>query len=102
MNFLLLEEENLLKQSEEKGKLIESLLQHPKIKEVRRIGLMFAIDFDSEERVNRIVEYSREHGVIYYWFLSHPTSLRIAPPLTISTNEISEACMVILQAIDNS
>ena len=98
----VIEEEDLLKQSEEKGKLIESLLQHPKIKEIRRIGLMFAIDFDTEERVNRIVQYSREHGVICYWFLSHPTSLRIAPPLTISTAEIEEACTVILQAIDNS
>ncbi len=98
----VIEEENLLLQSEAKGKLIESLLQHPKIKEIRRIGLMFAVDFDSEERVNRIVEYSREHGVICYWFLSHPNSFRIAPPLTISIEEINEACRVILQAIDRS
>ena len=82
--------------------MIESLLQHPKIKAIRRIGLMFAIDFDSEERVNRIVGYSREHGVICYWFLSNPNSFRIAPPLTISIEEINEACGVILQAIDRS
>ena len=66
------------------------------------MGLMFAIDFDSEERVNRIVEYSREHGVICYWFLSHPNSLRIAPPLTISIEEIKEACGVMLEAIEKS
>ena len=98
----VIEEENLLKQVEEKGKMIESLLQHTKIKEIRRMGLMFAIDFDSEERVNRIVEYSREHGVICYWFLSHPNSLRIAPPLTISIEEIKEACGVMLAAIEKS
>ena len=98
----VIEEENLLKQVEEKGKMIESLLQHTKIKEIRRMGLMFAIDFDSEERVNRIVEYSREHGVICYWFLSHPNSLRIAPPLTISIEEIKEACGVMLEAIEKS
>ena len=98
----VIEEEYLLKQVEEKGKRIESLLQHPKIKEIRRIGLLFAIDFDSEERVNRIVEYARDHGVICYWFLSHPNSFRIAPPLTISPEEIDEACSVILEAIEYS
>ncbi len=98
----VIEEEKLLTTVEAKGKLIESLLQHPKIKEVRRFGLMFAFDFDSEERVNRIVQYAKEHGVICYWFLSHPYSFRIAPPLTISEEEIREACGVILAAIENA
>jgi len=95
-------EEKLLDHVESKGKLIASLLQHQKIKEMRRIGLMFAIDFDSEERVNLIVEYCKQNGVIGYWFLSHPYSFRIAPPLTITTDEIHEACSIILKAIENS
>jgi 4-aminobutyrate aminotransferase-like enzyme len=48
------------------------------------------------------VQYAKEHGVICYWFLSHPNSFRIAPPLTITEAEIREACAIILQAIDNS
>jgi len=95
----VIEKENLLAQVEAKGKLIESLLVHPKIKEVRRIGLMFAIDFESSEAVNRIVEYAKQHGVICYWFLSHPFSFRIAPPLTITEDEIKKACAVVLDAI---
>jgi 4-aminobutyrate aminotransferase-like enzyme len=63
---------------------------------------MFAIDFDSEERVNRIVNFCKENGVIGYWFLSHPYSFRIAPPLTISETEIRSACSIILNAIENS
>jgi acetylornithine/succinyldiaminopimelate/putrescine aminotransferase len=98
----IIEEENLLTTVEAKGKLIEDLLRHSKVKEVRRLGLLFAFDFDSEERVNRIVQYAKEHGVICYWFLSHPNSFRIAPPLTITEAEIREACTVILQAIENS
>ncbi len=98
----IIEEENLLAGVEDKGKLIEALLCHPKIKEVRRIGLLFAFDFDTEERVNRIVAYAKEHGVICYWFLSHPNSFRIAPPLTITESEIREACSIILNAIENS
>jgi acetylornithine/succinyldiaminopimelate/putrescine aminotransferase len=98
----VIEDEKLLAQVEAKGKLIEELLHHPKIKEVRRIGLMFAFDFDSEERVNRIVQYAKEHGVICYWFLSHPNSFRIAPPLTITEEEIKLACAIIKEAIEKS
>lgn len=98
----VIEEENLLSTVEKKGQLFEKLLQHPHIKEIRRIGLMFAIDFESAERVNRIVEYAKQEGVICYWFLSHPYSFRIAPPLTITEQQIEESCAVILKAIDHS
>lgn len=98
----VIEEEKLLAGVEAKGKLFETLLQHKHIKEIRRFGLMFAVDFDSAERVNRIVEYAKQKGVICYWFLSHPYSFRIAPPLTITEEEIREACVVILEAIDQS
>ncbi|HEY0741818.1 MAG TPA: aspartate aminotransferase family protein [Chryseosolibacter sp.] len=98
----VLEEEKLVSQVERKGKLFEELLKHPSIKEIRRIGLLFAIDFDSEERVSRIVNSAKENGLICYWFLSHPYSFRIAPPLTITDEEIRESCRIILKAIDNS
>ncbi len=98
----IIDDEKVLDQVEAKGQLIASLLRHPKIKEVRRIGLMFAIDFENEDRVNRIVQFCKENGVIGYWFLSHPYSLRIAPPLTISEEEIRKACEIILSAIENS
>jgi acetylornithine/succinyldiaminopimelate/putrescine aminotransferase len=97
-----IEEEKILLTVEAKGKMIQQALVHSKITEVRRIGLMFAFDFDSEERVNKIVSHARDNGVICYWFLSHPKSFRIAPPLTITEHEISLACEIILQAIDQS
>lgn len=98
----VIEDENLLASVEEKGKLFEKLLKHPHIKEIRRFGFMFAVDFDSAERVNRIVEYAKQKGVICYWFLSHPYSFRIAPPLTITEEQIRESCEVILEAIKHS
>lgn len=98
----VIEQEKLLSGVEAKGILIESLLKHKKIKEIRRIGLMFAIDFETAEEVNRIVEFAKQEGVICYWFLSHPNSFRIAPPLIISESEIHEACNIILAAIDKA
>lgn len=98
----VIQNEELLEQVETKGALIENLIQHKKINEMRRIGLMFAIDFENEEQVNQIVNFCKENGVIGYWFLSHPYSFRLAPPLTISESEIREACAIILKAIENS
>ncbi len=98
----VIEKENLLQDVERKGALLESLLKHPNVKELRRIGLLFAIDFETAEQVNNIVEYAKQKGVICYWFLSHPNSFRIAPPLTISDAEIKEACRIIIEAIDRS
>lgn len=98
----VLEEEGLIAQVEEKGKLFEKYLQHPSIRELRRIGLLFAVDFDSAERVSAIVNNCKANGVICYWFLSHPYSFRIAPPLTITAEQIQASCEAILRAINES
>lgn len=98
----VIENENLIAQVERKGQLIEQLLHHPKIKEVRRIGLLFAFDFENDTIVNNIVNYAKQHGVICYWFLSNPYSFRIAPPLTITEDEIKKACAIILEAIEQA
>jgi 4-aminobutyrate aminotransferase-like enzyme len=98
----VLTDEDLISQVESKGKMFEQHLSHSDIKEIRHIGLMFAVDFDSAERVNRIVEHAKKNGVICYWFLSHPNSFRIAPPLTITDEQIRESCEVILDAIEQS
>lgn len=98
----IISEPALLKEVEHKGDRIVQRLKHRHIKAVRRIGLMMAFDFDSEERVQRIVDESLKNGVVCFWFLSHPNSFRLAPPLNISNEEIDLACDVILDAITKS
>ncbi|MEO5599732.1 MAG: aspartate aminotransferase family protein [Cyclobacteriaceae bacterium] len=95
-------DEKIMAQVEAKGKLFEKYLRHPAIKELRRIGLMFAVDFESAKKVSDIVNHCKTNGVICYWFLSHPNSFRIAPPLTITEEQIKESCEVIVNAIQNS
>ncbi len=92
----------LLADVDAKGQRFENWLRHPKVKAFRRIGLMMAVDFDSAERVQKIVLRALELGVICFWFLSHPYSFRLAPPLTISESEIDAACEKIRLAIDES
>ncbi len=93
-------EEKLLDEVEEKGAYIESLLQHRRIREIRRKGLMFAFEFETAEEVAAIVKYCLDNGVICFWFLSCPNSFRIAPPLNITKAEIRKACSVIMEAIE--
>lgn len=90
----------ILKDVEEKGKLFEELLKNPAIKEIRRKGLMMAIDFENEEYVERIVQGCLDKGIITYFFLSNRHSFRIAPPLTIKSEEIREACTIINDVIN--
>ncbi|EPR67804.1 aspartate aminotransferase family protein [Cyclobacterium qasimii] len=93
-------EENLVEQVEEKAELFKSLLKHPKIKEIRNKGLMMAVAFDSFDVLKPIIDRCIDGGVITDWFLYCDNAMRIAPPLTISNEEIRLACKCILQAID--
>ena len=99
-NLEVIENENLIESVEKKGQLIESLIGHPDIIEIRRIGLMFAVEFKSAERVARIVNQCLEDGLITFWFLSCPESFRLAPPLTISEADIQRGCAIIKNAIE--
>ena len=85
------------------GQLLESIIQeNSEINEIRRKGMMFAFDMESFERVEKVVHKCLEKGLISFWFLSHPHSFRLSPPLTISEDEIREAGKIILEAINES
>lgn len=83
------------------GMLLQSIVsQSDEIRESRRIGMMFAFDMESFERVEKVVKKCLEDGLISFWFLSHPYSFRLSPPLTITEEEIRKAGAIILNAIE--
>jgi acetylornithine/succinyldiaminopimelate/putrescine aminotransferase len=85
----------------EKEILMRSLLIHPSIKEIRGKGLMLAIELENFELNKKIIDRCIEHGVITDWFLHCDNSMRIAPPLIITTDELKKACKIIIEAIDH-
>lgn len=95
-------EENLIEQVNEKASLFLDLLTHPKIKEIRHAGLMMAVEFEDFKTVKSIIDQAIKLGLITDWFLFCDNSLRIAPPLVISKDEIKIACNILLQAINIS
>jgi acetylornithine/succinyldiaminopimelate/putrescine aminotransferase len=91
----LLVETDLLATVPAKAALFRSLLQHPDFREIRQAGLWMAIDLGSFEKVQKAIQHCLHHGLITDWFLFNSNSLRIAPPLTISEEEIRWACGVL-------
>jgi acetylornithine/succinyldiaminopimelate/putrescine aminotransferase len=82
--------------------LVDLLSKEEEIKEIRRIGMMYAFDMKSFERVEKVVHKCLEKGLISFWFLSHPDSFRLSPPLTISESEIIHAASIISEAIQET
>lgn len=98
--FRVLLEEKIIQEVDKKEHLFKSLLQHPRIKKINSKGLMMAVEFDSFEMNKKIIDKLIEEGVFTDWFLFASHALRIAPPLTISYEEIKLACSCILNVLD--
>ncbi|MCB9173896.1 MAG: aspartate aminotransferase family protein [Flavobacteriales bacterium] len=97
----LLTQKNLISTVPQKEQLFKDLLKHPKIKAIRSFGLLIAVEFDSFETNKAIIDACIENGVLTDWFLFNDKSLRIAPPLIITEEEIKMACEVILDSIES-
>jgi acetylornithine/succinyldiaminopimelate/putrescine aminotransferase len=98
LNYIV--DENLMDQIPAKSALFHSLLAHPIIKEVRGIGFMLAVEMKDFKTVKAVIDECIHNGLITDWFLFCDNSLRIAPPLTISEEEIKIACNILLQAMN--
>ena len=59
-----------------------------------------AVQFESTDINMKVIHACLERGLITDWFLYADDCLRIAPPLTISKEEIKKACQIILRSID--
>lgn len=94
-------DEKIIESIPEKEKLLRALLIHDKIKEIRGIGLFFAVDLGDSELVQRLIQKLLKGGIVVDWFLFDSKSIRIAPPLIISKEQINTACNKITKALDS-
>ncbi len=97
----VIQDENLTAGVAEKAARFRAQLRHPAIREVRGCGLLLAVEFESFQVLKPIIDHAlAEEGVLTDWFLFCDNSLRIAPPLIITDEQIDEACAALLRAID--
>ncbi|MBG0781298.1 MAG: aspartate aminotransferase family protein [Bacteroidales bacterium] len=93
--------EKLIEQADAKGKAFEDILQNVRmIKEIRRKGLMLGIELEPEIPIEKLLKHLQKHKLIVDQFLFHAHAFRIAPPLTISHDEINKVSAMILEALN--
>ena len=71
------------------------------LREVRGLGLLIALEFDTADITRRFAARCFERGLILNWTLHRDTVVRLAPPLTIAESELAAATSVfsgVLQA----
>lgn len=93
--------EDLIPDAEKKGEILEEQIRkHPMVKEIRRKGLILGVELNDAGKRNKLTEILLKNGVIIDWFLFHPSTFRIAPPLTITENECRMACDLVLKSLN--
>ena len=99
LNYLL--DNKVVESVEAKGAMFEERLKsHPRVLEIRRSGLLLALELGKPEYLYRLMEIFKEEGIMSDWFLYCDTAFRISPPLTISETEITECCEIIHRSLD--
>jgi acetylornithine/succinyldiaminopimelate/putrescine aminotransferase len=93
--------EDWVEEAGRKGEIYKNELEvHPAVKEIRQAGLILAVDLGDSEAAGKIIPLLLEEGIMSDWFLFNPTSFRIAPPLSITDEEIMMSLKGIKRALD--
>ena len=96
-----LQDNKVVEDVERKGALYEELLKdHPAVKEIRRAGLLLAIELGESEKLYKIMDLFIERGILSDWFLFCDTAFRISAPLVISDDEIRDSVRIIRECLD--
>jgi len=87
----LITENKVWENAEVMGKKLEPILwKIPYVKEIRRKGLMIAVDFHNAEINFKTLHSFLEKGLFSDWFLWCDTALRVAPPVILSEEHLKE------------
>jgi len=96
-----LQENRVVEDVERKGAMFEQMLiDHPMVREIRRSGLLLAVELGESDRLYRLMDIFIEEGILSDWFLYCDTAFRISPPLVISDDEIRDCVALIRKCLD--
>lgn len=96
-----LQDNKVVEDVERKGALYEELLaDHPAVKEIRRSGLLLAVELGEALKLYRLIDLFIQEGILSDWFLYCDTAFRISPPLVITDAEIKDSVRIIKKCLD--
>lgn len=84
--------EHLAEKAGAKEKLFRQELSSLPLKEIRGEGLLLAVVPGNKKIIPDLVSHAPEHGLLLDYFLFCDSAFRLAPPLTISDQEIRLGC----------
>jgi len=94
----LITKNKMWEKAELAGKKLETILwKIPHVKEIRRKGLMIAVDFHDTKTNFKTLKTLLEKGIFSDWFLWCDTALRFAPPLILGEEHLNEIERIIKQ-----
>lgn len=94
--------ENLIDEANEKGKyIVQKIEKHPCIDHIRGKGLFLAVELTPRYSVDKLKNKCLENGLVFDPFLFDDKAFRIAPPLTITFEEIDVVIKKLNYCLDN-
>lgn len=82
----------------EKNQLLKGLFIEAGLHGVQGMGLLLSLDLGSPEKCQKTIQYCMESGLFTDWFLYAPQKLRIAPPLSVTEDELRVAVAIIIES----
>ncbi len=94
-------DEKIIDTVPQKGQMFIDLLKdHPKIKNIRGIGLLIGVQLHDEESLNRLMDIFVKNGLMTDRFLFARDMFRIGPPLIITEEQIKSVVELIRRSLD--
>ena len=78
------------------------LKDHPAVREIRGRGALLAVVLDTFDQVLAVQQSLIQKGFLTDWFLFESQALRLAPPLTLSDDEVQRAVEAIRASLDET
>jgi acetylornithine/succinyldiaminopimelate/putrescine aminotransferase len=98
--FKLLLSEGWIRDIPKKASIIQDILRHPAITQVRTAGLWAAVHLNKPQMAMTALPLCYKEGIITDWFLFEDAALRLAPPLCITETQLRDGCIRMLKALD--
>ena len=78
----------------------DALISHPRVKDIRYMGLMMAVELENAETAGRMIDMLPGEAMVSDRFLFRPSAFRIAPPLIITGRQREEITAGIVRCLD--
>ena len=93
---------NYIPEVKRKEQILLNQLVHPAIRSRKSSGLWMSLQFASAAINRSVIHQCIQNGLITDWFLFADDRMRIAPPLTITEEELLQVCATVLKSISEA